>query len=789
MGREFGVIVALMTYAACGGEPVPEQEAVDASSQVNVDADVTASDEEVLELVDVVAGELDTAVHSADDTAEGPADVPLAPGDTQVGLVETSTPSDVGTVEDADGATCVAPPPPPPPGDIQLLPVFQAYLPADGLDRAIQVVQDPLDDDHWFLVNQRGPVQRFGPDHDAPMAVLDLTDVIFTGHHETGTVDLVFHPNFAENRFAYVLYSAEGGSSQFDSRLSRFSVGDDMSFDKESEVILLVDPQPHGSHSMNHAVFGPDGMLYVALGDGGNGVGQPNGQDMDTLKGSIIRIDVDAPEPPLAYGIPSTNPFVEGEGAPEIWAYGFRNVWRFSFDSETGELWAGDVGQSTHEEVNLVTKGGNYGWPLMEGDLCFPANDLACEHDGLIDPVVAIDHVEAVSVTMGFVYRGAEIPEVFGRLLYADFGSGNIWALNTETGVSELQLESGIGIASFAEARDGRIFLVGYSVSGVGNIYEVVANDVGPSAFPQQLSETGCVDPADPAQALAGVHPYEVQVQLWSDGADKERFMALPDGATIDVAANGDFHFPPGAVFIKHFKYGEHYHETRLMMRHDDGEWAGYSYEWNEAQTDATLLDVGKTAELPNGQLWRYPTRGQCMRCHGEQSLRVLGPEVIQLQTPHPGATEAGMTYLESWVEAGFFAPEFESASDLPGMDLPALPDAFGSAPTEDRARAYLHANCANCHQPGGIGQGVIDLRWETPFADAQMCNVGPENGQMWRAGKHWIVGPGDPEHSLLYLRMKTLNKFRMPTLGSHVVDEDAVGLIEAWINALTACP
>ena len=147
------------------------------------------------------------------------------------------------------------------------------------------------------------------------------------------------------------------------------------------------------------------------------------------------------------------------------------------------------------------------------------------------------------------------------------------------------------------------------------------------------------------------------------------------------------------------------------------------------------------------------------------------------------------MTYLESWVEEGFFPPEFDSAADLPGMDLPALPDAFGSAPTEDRARAYLHANCANCHQPGGIGQGVIDLRWETPFADAQMCNVGPENGQMWRSGKHWIVGPGDPEHSMLYLRMKTLNKFRMPTLGSHVVDEDAVGLIEAWINELTACP
>ena len=126
------------------------------------------------------------------------------------------------------------------------------------------------------------------------------------------------------------------------------------------------------------------------------------------------------------------------------------------------------------------------------------------------------------------------------------------------------------------------------------------------------------------------------------------------------------------------------------MMRHQDGEWAGYSYEWNDEQTDATLLDVGKTKELQSGQQWRYPTRGQCMRCHGEQSLRALGPEVVQLQKVKPTATGEGTTYLESWFDMGFFAPEYESVGELPGMDLPKLPDAFGDAPTEERARAYL---------------------------------------------------------------------------------------------------
>jgi len=685
--------------------------------------------------------------------------------------------------------SCRAPSPPPPPGDIQLAPAFGDYLPADGLDRVIQLVQDPLEDDHWFLVNQRGPIQRFGPDHPSPTAVLDLTDVIFTEHHETGTIDLVFHPNFEQTRYAYVIYSAMGGSSQFDSRLSRFEVNGDMTFDRASEVILFVEPQAHGSHSMNHAVFGADGMLYIANGDGGNGIGQPHGQDTTTTKGAILRLDVDNPQAPLNYGIPSDNPFVDGGGAPEIWAYGFRNVWRFSFDDATGDLWAGDVGQNTHEEINLVNKGGNYGWAVMEGDLCFGANDLDCDHEGMIDPAVSIDHVEGVSVTGGFVYRGTAIDAIVGRLLYADFGSGNIWTLEPETGEVELQLESGVGIASFAQGRDKTLYVVGYSANGMGNVYEIVSNDVGPSEFPQRLSETGCVDTTQPAEAVDGVHPYAVQVQLWSDGADKERFVALPDDRRVDLADNGDFYWPPGSVFIKHFKFEERYHETRLLIRHEDGDWAGYSYEWNEEQTDALLLDVGKTKELPGGHLWRYPTRGQCMRCHGEQSLRALGPEVVQLQHPDPSAPDGHMTILEHWFEQGFFLPEFQTVDALPGQQLGALPDLNGDAPLEDRAKAYLHVNCANCHQPDGIGQGLIDFRWETALEDMGICEAKPEEGQMWLPGEYWILAPGDPQHSLMYLRMETLNKFRMPDLASHVVDEQGLALIGEWITSLSGCP
>ena len=143
---------------------------------------------------------------------------------------------EVFAVEDAreENASCHAPSPPPPPGDILLQPAFTEYLPADGLDRVIQLVQDPVDDAHWFLVNQRAPIQRFGPDHEAPFAVLDLTDDIFTGHHETGTIDLVFHPDFPDKRYAYVTYSAKGGSAQFDSRVSRFDVNDDMTFERDT---------------------------------------------------------------------------------------------------------------------------------------------------------------------------------------------------------------------------------------------------------------------------------------------------------------------------------------------------------------------------------------------------------------------------------------------------------------------------------------------------------------------------------------------------------------------------
>ena len=164
----------------------------------------------------------------------------------------------------------------------------------------------------------------------------------------------------------------------------------------------------------------------------------------------------------------------------------------------TGDLWAGDVGQNTHEEINLVEARGNYGWAVMEGDLCFGANDLLCDNTGMIDPVVSIDHVEGVSVTGGFVYRGELIPAIEGHLVYGDFGTGNIWTLDPESGEVALQLESGVGIASFAEARDKRLYVVGYSATGMGNIYEIVSNDVGPSDF-RASSETGCVDMAQPA--------------------------------------------------------------------------------------------------------------------------------------------------------------------------------------------------------------------------------------------------------------------------------------------------
>lgn len=354
-----------------------------------------------------------------------------------------------------------------------------------------------------FVVEQRGVVHVLAStaprtDHGV---FLDITARVSRARREEGLLGLAFDPGFASNGYFYVYYSA---ASPRRSVLSRFSVpGVADAADATSELVLLEVPQPFSNHNGGMISFGPDGFLYVGLGDGGSG-GDPrgNGQDLGTLLGSILRIDVQGASAGAPYRVPPDNPFVGVAGArEEIWAYGLRNPWRFSFDPATGDLWAADVGQADREEVDLVLPGRNYGWNTMEGTNCFLTAD--CDRTGLEPPVVEYGHGLGCSVTGGYVYRGAAVPALSGVYVYADFCTGRIWGFrHTDLGVSgPVQLlQAPFQVSSFGTDSRGELYVLGFD----GGVYRFAGEAAEQPATPMPTPAPTPTTPAVPEARLEG---------------------------------------------------------------------------------------------------------------------------------------------------------------------------------------------------------------------------------------------------------------------------------------------
>ena len=327
-----------------------------------------------------------------------------------------------------------------------------------------------------FVLEQRGVIYVFQNQREVAAAVifLDIRDRVNSAGSEEGLLGLAFHPDFAGNGFFYVDYTA---SNPRRTVIARFSVvaGDTNNADKASELVLLEVLQPYDNHNGGQLAFGLDGYLYIAMGDGGSaGDPQGNGQNCTTLLGKILRIDVDRTSGGINYGIPSDNPLVGNALGfrEEIYAYGFRNPWRFSFDPETRWLWAADVGQDRVEEIDIVSKGQNYGWNIMEGNLCFKPS-TGCNQTGLTLPIWTYNHSLGFSVTGGFVYRGSELPELVGSYIYGDYGSGRIWALrynSADAPVNTDLLDSSLNISSFGVDEQNGLYICDYS----GHIYKLV---------------------------------------------------------------------------------------------------------------------------------------------------------------------------------------------------------------------------------------------------------------------------------------------------------------------------
>lgn len=350
-----------------------------------------------------------------------------------------------------------------------------------SFQRPVAMVQNPANDNRWYVVEQRGVVHTFSnsqttTEMDVFLDISDLTGVDPDAPGERGLFSIAFDPNFATNRYVFVSYTRQTPS--LTSRISRFRSSDGgQTLDLSTETVVLTLPQPFNNHNGGQIAFGPDNLLYIAFGDGG-GTGDPGDRAQDTtnLYGSILRID---PSTLPNYIIPATNPFFgnarcdDGIGTvdcPEVFAWGLRNPWRFSFDSTTDELWAADVGQDDWEEVDLIVNSGNYGWRLREGAHCYNPS-TGCPTAGLTDPVVEYGNSLGSSVTGGFVYRGSQNQPLVGSYVFGDYSSGRIFRVNPGSGELENLLDTTLQISSFGEGNDGEIYVVDYG----GDLYRIVA--------------------------------------------------------------------------------------------------------------------------------------------------------------------------------------------------------------------------------------------------------------------------------------------------------------------------
>lgn len=647
---------------------------------------------------------------------------------------------------------------------------LEAAFPQVLVDSAVSLVWPPGDLAHGYVVAQSGTLHRFDANGGGAVPVVDLGDEVeFDG--ESGLLDVAFHPRFPEVPAAFfsLVTRREG---QLHSRITRMTSPDGgASFDRATETVVLEVEQPYTNHKGGELAFGPDGFLYYGLGDGG-GAGDPtgNGQNLDVLLGKMVRIDVDGGVP---YAIPPDNPFRAGGGRPEIFAVGFRNPWRFSFDAATGDLWVGDVGQNEWEEIDKVTLGANYGWSITEGPSCFDTD--TCDRTGLTEPVAQYRNTGGTSVIGGPVLRGVRWGDLDGAYLYSDFSSGRISGLasSSEPGRgAPIELGGGAnGVAAWSMRSDGAVYAVHYS----GEVSELVMVPLaGPDGFPRKLSETGCVDVDHPRDAKGGTTPYEVAIPFWSDGADKARFVAVGRGPTGDdvvtVDDEGDWDLPAGTVLVKSFFRDEKPIETRLLVRHDDGEWAGYGYAWRLDGSDADYVEQG-FEELREGSPWFFPATHDCEACHTSIAGRSLGLTTRQM---------AVGDQLARLVDADVLA------SVPPGAALPAVE---GPAPLDERARAYLDVNCSMCHQPQGpAGRAQLDLRLSTDFAATGLCGAEPRAGDLDLEGA-LLLAPGDPARSIVSRRLHATGDAHMPPVGITSVDEAGAAVVDQWIRSLASCP
>lgn len=709
-------------------------------------------------------------------------------------------------------------------------------LPGLTFSQPLDLVSPPGDNRRLFVVEKTGAL-KLVPDTTAaaptqsvflnlPTLLSSRGETLATSS-EQGLLGLAFHPAYATNRQFYVFYSVTKTDGLAYQRVSRFLAqsANPALADTATELVLIEQRDEAGNHNGGGLAFGPDGYLYISLGDeGGQNDQYNNSQRIDRdFFSAIARIDVDRRPGSLApnvhaaiirdagvarYAVPPDNPWVGAtsfNGAAvtasavrtEFWAVGLRNPWRFSFDPANGELWCADVGQNLYERIDLIVRGGNYGWAFREGANPGPKSASAPAGFTYRTPLYEYVHgsgtFQGNSVTGGIVYRGSRLPGLDGAYLFGDYVSGHIWSLRRPAGggapqVARIAGEGGV-VAFGRDPANGDPLLADIDGS---RILRLVASDAADN-FPRTLSATGLFASLSDLSPAPGLLPYGVNVPFWSDHAVKRRWFALPDpAARFTWARDAAWTLPAGAVWVKHFDLDltrgdpatRRRLETRLLVKTADGAY-GVSYRWNEAQTDATLVpSEGVTFPLTvveNGlirtQAWEIPGRAACLVCHTPQAGHALSFNTRQLNRVEPihGFTGNQLDLLHA---GGYFANTPPSPHTLPRH--PSLDDT--SHPVDTRARAYLAVNCAYCHQDGGTAPTAWDGRPELALAHTGLVNGAVNNNGGDPLNR--LLVPGDPARSVILGRVAASNGFtRMPPLGSSELDQKAIALLATWVT------
>jgi len=650
-------------------------------------------------------------------------------------------------------------------------------------------------------------VVQQGGDKDRPSKVLRVRDDASSSETETLlevtnrlVYGLTFHPGYKTNGSLFVFSNGPTGNDLRTNRISRFVVSRQTPHrcDPESERIIIE--WKSAGHDGGDLAFGHDGMLYITAGDGTSDSDTwVSGQDVDNLLGSVLRIDVDRPKDGQPYSIPSDNPFVRLPGARgEIWAIGLRNPWRMTCDPKTGHIWVGNNGQDLWETAHFVRRGDNYGWSVYEGSHPFYLNRQRGPAP-IVKPTIEHHHSEFRSLTGGVVYYGDKLPELNGVYVYGDYSTGKIWGArhNGEQLTWHRELaDTALQIAGFGLGHHGNLYIADI---GAGIFRLVPAPKDRPvTKFPERLSETGLFTSAKDHQTDPALIPYSVNAPGWVDGAHAERFIALPDETKISYKDSGGWDFPDGVVLVQtlslELESGQRMSaqriETRILLR-QQGEWVGYSYRWNNEQTDALLVGLKgaettlnvKDAAAPGGmrqQSWRFPSRADCMVCHSRAANYVLGLTDLQMNKDHDYAVTRA-NQLRTLEHIGLFSNALPKNRE----SRPKLANPYdAAADLEARARSYLHANCSVCHVEAGGGNARMELGFGRDRTKMDLIGARPQH-DTFGIDNAMLVAPGDSERSVLLQRISRRGPGQMPPLMTASVDKQAVQLFRDWISQM----